>query len=66
MQRDPEVVLCYAKSTVIDDDDSHVEDYEGNLHLTESTASHINNTGAGNPMKLKTMVKWLAMSTGLR
>ena len=39
VERDPEVVLCYAKSTIIAEDGSHVEDYEDNVHLTESKAS---------------------------
>jgi glycosyltransferase involved in cell wall biosynthesis len=39
LERDPTVVLCYAKSTTIAMDGSPIEDYEDNLHLLEAIAS---------------------------
>jgi len=39
LERDPVVVLCYAKSTIIGEDGSSIEEYEDKLHLTETKAS---------------------------
>jgi glycosyltransferase involved in cell wall biosynthesis len=39
LERDPAVVLCYAKSRTIAPDGSPLEDYEDHLHLEETRAS---------------------------
>ena len=39
LDRDPAVVLCYAKTTIIAGDGSPVEDYEDKLHLMEPRPS---------------------------
>lgn len=39
LERDPAVVLCYAKTTIIAEDGSAIEDYEDRLHLTETSGS---------------------------
>jgi glycosyltransferase involved in cell wall biosynthesis len=39
LERDPAVVLCYAKSRTIAQDGSPLEDYEDHLHLEEAKAS---------------------------
>jgi glycosyltransferase involved in cell wall biosynthesis len=39
LEGDPAVVLCYAKSTIIGEDGSPIEEYEDKLHLTEAKAS---------------------------
>jgi glycosyltransferase involved in cell wall biosynthesis len=39
LERDPEVVLCYAKTTTIAEDGSPIEEYEDKLHLMETRAS---------------------------
>jgi glycosyltransferase involved in cell wall biosynthesis len=39
LERDPTVVLCYAKSRTIAEDGSPIEDYEDHLHLEEAKAS---------------------------
>ena len=39
LERDPTVVLCYAKSMTIAEDGSPLEDYEDQLHLVEANAS---------------------------
>ncbi len=38
LERDPEVVLCYAKTTTVSADGSPLTDYEDRLHLTEGSA----------------------------
>ena len=40
LERDPGIVLCYAKTTIIAEDDSPIEDYEDKLHLMETKATH--------------------------
>ena len=39
LEGDPTVVLCYAKSTIIAEDGSPIEEYEDKLHLMETKAS---------------------------
>jgi glycosyltransferase involved in cell wall biosynthesis len=39
LERDPAVVLCYAKSTIISADGSPIEEYDDKLHLMEAKAS---------------------------
>lgn len=39
LERDPAVVLCYAKTMIIAEDGSPIGEYEDKLHLTESIAS---------------------------
>ena len=38
MERDPEVVLCYARTTIVAEDGSPIAPYDDGLHLTEGSA----------------------------
>jgi glycosyltransferase involved in cell wall biosynthesis len=38
MERDPDVVLCYARTTIVAEDGYPIEQYEDRLHLTEPSA----------------------------